>query len=246
MSVDKTPNGASAVFTKWSLVVGAILGGPLVAGYFFANNFRVLGDTKATKWSLPIAVVSTIVLILLSFVFSVPSGAMGGACMGGTIGVFEYCQKERITAYVEAGGTTHGWGRILGFSLVGALITFLPLFLGGLLFGNDTIEVATYGVAVENNILYDDSNLDRKEVDGVAVVLEELLFFDEAVPKSLYLEKDGMKYTFSIFVQEAIIEDEQTIQLFEDFQIELSSAFPKYEVKIHLVTDNPKDILKVI
>jgi hypothetical protein len=72
------------------------------------------------------------------------------------------------------------------------------------------------------------------------------LFFDEAVPKSLYLEKDGMKYTFSIFVQEAIIEDEQTIQLFEDFQIELSSAFPKYEVKIHLVTDDPKDILKVI
>lgn len=233
------------VFPLWAILIGAFLGGPLAVGYLVANNFKVLGESEKTKPSLLIAVLSTIFFIVIAIALNIPAGLLGFFCVGVSFAIFQYYQKIKVETFIQAGGQVFGWGRVVGISLLSLLITFLPMLIWTAIAYNDAdTQIQTYGTAVENQIAFRKGNLTKAEVDYVAAALEEVFFFDEAVPKNLYLEKKESEYIFSIFVQQQIIDSEEVGQLFEDLKIELSEVLPKHQITIHLVVDEVENIQK--
>lgn len=219
------------VFSLWAILLGAFVGGPLAVGYFLANNFEVLGEGEKARPSLKVAVLSTIVFLTITIVLNIPIGLLGFGCVGVSFAIFQYYQSTKLTAFVQAGGQAFGWGRIIGVSLISLCITLLPLMIWTLLVpNNQDIQIQTYGTTVKHQIAFRADNLTIAEVNKVATVLEKVSFFDEAVPKNLYLTKQQNQYILSIFVQQEIVASKEVGQLFEYLKISLSEALPNHQI----------------
>ncbi|MDA6069855.1 hypothetical protein NJT12_09510 [Flavobacterium sp. AC] len=58
------------IYSEKAIRVGTFLGGPLVAGYFMAENFKVFGDYNKVRNTWIITILSTIVIF--SLIFMIP------------------------------------------------------------------------------------------------------------------------------------------------------------------------------
>jgi riboflavin synthase alpha subunit len=57
------------IYTEKAIRVGTFLGGPLVAGYFMAENFKVFGDSEKAKKTWIITILATLSIFALIFLF---------------------------------------------------------------------------------------------------------------------------------------------------------------------------------
>lgn len=108
-----------------AIYVGTFLGGPLVAGYLAAENFKQLGQTEKVKGAWIVAIVATIAIIGLVFVPGIeklPRIAIPLAYTLFAQAIVQKYQGPAIKEHVKDGGQLYSVWRAVWVGLVGFVI----------------------------------------------------------------------------------------------------------------------------
>ena len=126
------------MYKKESIYGGTFLGGPLVAGYLIAENFKAFGEPGKARTSWICAIVATIVVFGSIFLIpedvDIPNFLIPLVYTVITWLLVERFQGRSIAAHIAAGGPSFSWGRVILISLIGAAVTVFAAFILVLLF----------------------------------------------------------------------------------------------------------------
>lgn len=245
------PNGK--IFKDKAFWVGIFLGGPLVAGYLFSENFKTFGQTEKVKPTWILSILATIAIFggifLIPENINIPNQLIPIVYTAIAYGLFHKIQSEKATQHINSGGLIHNWGRVIGVGVIGLLITILPIF--AIAYTYDTVEQAnittkTYGATVKHEIDFDKSNITEKEVDVIADGFIETGFFDLSIAKYVYVVKNGSKYELYISVIKGIENDPIALQPFIELRLQMDEYIPNMKIEIKLVVDYSENIVKTL
>ncbi len=125
------------LYSDRSVYVGTLLGGPLVAGYLVAENFKELGEHENAKKTWIFAIIASIIIfggvfiipgiekvpkLLIPILYSVIAQAF-----------VKRFQGTLIKNHLETGGQVFSVWRSVAIGIIGLAITFIILFLAILL-----------------------------------------------------------------------------------------------------------------
>lgn len=114
-----SPVITNKVHKESAIQVAAFLGGPLVAGYLVAHNFRQLGEPGKVKKTWLVAVAVFMVLVALAIIVpqSVPSVVFAVANVGVVQLFVQRFQSAKLKEHLEAGGSAYRFRRAIIISL---------------------------------------------------------------------------------------------------------------------------------
>lgn len=240
------------IYTEKAIRVGTFLGGPLVAGYFIAENFKVFGDFTKVRNTWIIAILSTILVFGLIFMIpdnvKIPNIIFPLIYMGIAAYFTKKYQEKDIAKHIENGGDEFNWWRTIGISIVGCIVT-LGVILG-IAFFNDaangvlTESTKTYG-AMNHEISYQ-SNINENEADKIASAFIKTTFFDDAIKKYVYLKKIDNNYEISISCNESVKDDVSASQPFVELRDNIQKFFPNNKIIFKLVVNDLDNVVKKI
>jgi Na+/alanine symporter len=124
------------VYKDQAIYVGTFLGGPLVAGYLAAENFKQFREPDKVKTAWAIAILATLVIFggifLIPNVDKIPNYIIPIVYTGITQFLIKKYQATAIKSHIDAGGQAFSTWRAVWIGLVG-LIFLLAVILGILL-----------------------------------------------------------------------------------------------------------------
>lgn len=228
------------------------MGGPLVAGYMFSQNFKVFNEKEKVRYAWGIAIMWTILVLTIAyFLPDKPNSSRFLLPLLNALIAHFIAQRilnKEITSFTNSGGQLFGWGRSLLVSLAGAAITVLValpiLFFIDIATDNTTSK--TYG-KIENEIAFDPNNISAHSVDSLADMLTKIDFFDDYDPKYIYVHKSGNTYELSIpVIDKEIVNDfefDSTIRL---MRADLQSLYPNHKIIFKIVVDDLDYVIKIL
>jgi hypothetical protein len=251
-TVDKQiPKGK--IYKDRAFWVGTFIGGPLVAGYLFAENFKTLGQPEKVKPTWIIAIIVTTIIFggifLIPENINIPNQIIPIAYTAIAFGLFKTYQEKKANEHIKSGGLIYSWWNVISIGIIGLLITILPIV--AFVYASDTIEQANvstkiYGATVKHEIDFDKTNISEREVDKIADAFRKTGFFDYAVAKYVYAVKNGNKYEISISVIPGMENDQDALQPFVDLRTEMDNYFPNNKIEFKLVVDNLENVVKTL
>lgn len=251
-TIDKViPTGK--IYKDKAFWVGTFLGGPLVAGYLFSENFKALGQPEKVKPTWIIMIIAIVVIFggifLIPDNINIPNQIISILYTAIAFGLFKKYQEEKAAEHINQGGLIYNWGRVIGVGVVGLLITILPIF--AIAYASDTIDQAdistkTYGATVKHEIDFDKSNITEKEIDKIADGFRETGFFDLSVAKHVYVVKNGDKYEISISVIQGMENDSEALQPFVELRADMDNYLQNNKIEFKLVVDNLENVVKTL
>lgn len=236
------------IYSVHSISIGTFLGGPLVTSYLVAENFKTLGqkDKVAITWTIALVATGVIFggLFLLPFADKIPNQLIPLVNAGIAYFIAEKAQGTQIKTYLSEAGKEFSKWRAFGISLVGAVITMLPILAYVLLMDTGLpSESKTYG-ALDHKIYFDDKAITEEEVDRIADVLRVATFFDETSRKEIIVNKEGNKYIIAIpFVKNAW-NDPEVLDAYDRLRVDIQRAFTENRIVLHLCSE--EDINQVM
>ena len=123
----------SKIYKIRAIQIAAFLGGPLIAGYLIAENYKALNETHKVKVTWLITAISTAVIFIIAI--SIPASSKFPSILLPLVYSWiafylaQQYQGAKIDGYIDAGGRWHSWWRIIGVSLIGLAVTFILAFL---------------------------------------------------------------------------------------------------------------------
>ena len=116
-----------------AIYIGTFIGGPLVAGYLAAENFKQLGQEEKAKASWIIAILSTIVIFggifLVSNIDKVPRYIIPLIYTLIAQFLVKKYQGDAIETHIEKGGLLYSIWRAVLIGLIGLVILFIVIFI---------------------------------------------------------------------------------------------------------------------
>jgi hypothetical protein len=150
---------------------GTFLGGPLVAGYLIAENFKTLNEQDKVKTTWFISIIATIIILGGFFLFpnpeKIPNELIPLIYTAIAYFIVRHYQGKKIAKYLENGGISYKWLRTFIIGLIGLIVTILPLIGYVYLSSKSDFTTKTYG-DLKHEIIFDKSNILEYEVDNVA------------------------------------------------------------------------------
>ncbi len=129
----ETTTPTNKIYKERAIWVGSFVGGPLIAGYFIAENYKALNDPENAKTTWTYTIPLTILIFSLALIISkfenFPSLVIPLTYTMGAYLYAKYYQGPRMEEHLEAGGEEFGWGRIIWISILGLVLTFIMMFL---------------------------------------------------------------------------------------------------------------------
>ena len=120
------------VYKRYAIILGSLLGGPMVAGYFFANNFKLLGETEKVNKAWIISILTTIAVLVIAFLIpensKIPNQIIPIAYTVTANYLFKMHLEIKTIKFIELGGKAYHWLRVVGIALIGLLITLSVVF----------------------------------------------------------------------------------------------------------------------
>ncbi|MCC6289465.1 MAG: hypothetical protein IT249_16420 [Chitinophagaceae bacterium] len=117
---------AFKLYKDRAIYVGTFLGGPLVAGYLAAENFRNLGQQDKIKKAWTIAIIATVVILgsilLVPGIEKVPNFIIPLIYTLIAQFLVQKYQGAAIKAHIENGGQTYSVWRAVWVGLIGAIV----------------------------------------------------------------------------------------------------------------------------
>lgn len=121
------------VFTEKSLRIGTFLGGPLVAGYMIATNFKQLGINDKIKITWIITIGFTIAIFSLIFSLppdiKLPRPVIPVLYTLVALEIFKKQQGIQVAKFLEDGGQKYPLYSILIIIIMGLVFTLIPIIL---------------------------------------------------------------------------------------------------------------------
>jgi len=132
------------VYKDRAIYVGTFLGGPLVAGYLSAENFKNLGQQDKVKTAWFISIASTIAIVGIVFLIpnieKVPSFIIPIIYAGIAQYLVQKTQGPAIKSHIEKGGPVYSVWRAVWIGLIGAAILFTLIFAIILLTNKEVLQ----------------------------------------------------------------------------------------------------------
>jgi hypothetical protein len=240
------------IYKDRAIWVGTFLGGPLVAGYLIAENFKAFNEFDKAKKTWIYAIVATIVvfggIFLIPDNVKIPNQIIPLIYTAIAYYLVQHFQGQNISVHLNSGGQLFSWWRTIAVGLIGLAITIIPIF-GFALLSDATSNIGTdtknYGI-MKHEIAFDKNNISENEVNKIADRLIKTTFFDEAVTKYVYAKKVNNTYELSLSVVDGIANDRLALQPFIDLRTNLQSLFPNNKIIFKLVVDNLDNVVKKI
>jgi len=241
------------IFKDKTIWGGTFLGGPLVAGYLLSENFKTLGQPEKVKPTWIITIIATIVIFggvfLIPENVNIPSQIIPIIYSAIAYGLFKKHQETKYNEYINSGGLIHSWWRVIGISIIGILITIVPIF--AITYASETIEkenmsMKTYGLNTKHKIAFNERNISEQEVDKIAEGFKKSGFFNLSVARYVYAEKNENKYKISIAVIKGTENDKNVIQPFIDLRTQMDEYFPNNIVEFKIIVDHLDNVVKVL
>ncbi|KQB39585.1 hypothetical protein [Flavobacterium aquidurense] len=240
------------IYTEKAITVGTFLGGPLVAGYFMAENFKVFGDFNKARKTWIITILATIFIFGLIFLIpeniNIPNMIFPIIYMGIAAYFTKQYQEKQINKHIENGGEHYNWWRTILISFIGISVLlgaiFSISFLTETVNGGLTESTKKYGT-MNHEIAYQ-SNINENEADRIATAFEKTAFFDDSITKYVYLEKIDNNYEISISCNESVKDDTAAAQPFVQLRNDMQKHFPDNKIILKLVVDNLDNVVRRI
>lgn len=128
-----TPEPGFKLYKDRSIATGTFLGGPLVAGYLTAENFKKLGQTEKVTRTWLISIMATIIIFggifLVPDIDKVPNYIIPLIYTAITQWLVQKFQGAAIKSHIESGGQTYSVWRAVWIGLVGLVILIAIIFV---------------------------------------------------------------------------------------------------------------------
>lgn len=121
------------LYKDMAVRAGTFIGGPVVAGYLIAENFKILGQEDKVKTTWMVTIISTIVIFGTAFLIR------GMDKMPNYIIPFVYTliasyivrqyQGDQIRSHIERGGQMYSTWRAILIGIMGLLATVTIIFI---------------------------------------------------------------------------------------------------------------------
>jgi hypothetical protein len=121
------------MYTTKGIRVATFLGGPLVAGYLIAENFKAFNEADKVKKTWLYTIIATVVIFGVAFLL--PESGSSGRIIFPLIYswvayyIVQNYQGTQMDTFTNTGGETVSWWRVIGVGLIGCIITLLILFI---------------------------------------------------------------------------------------------------------------------
>ena len=127
------PKPGLKLYKDSAIYIGTFLGGPLVAGYLAAENFKQLGQKEKVTKTWLIAIVVTIVIFggvfLIPGIEKIPNYIIPLAYTLVAQLLIQRFQGAAVKAQIAAGGQTYTAWRAVWIGLVGLVILLAIIFV---------------------------------------------------------------------------------------------------------------------
>lgn len=188
------------IFTKKSIGVATLFGGPIVTGYMISENFKVFDERDKGKQALLNGVLGTV--LFFSALMAIPDKYMAllpnsvansiFPTLYTLVGVWwmEKVQGQQIKMHLEEGGGTYSGWKAAGIGFIGMIISLAFIFGQAFLVSSFSPEMEGKKILVnenKNRVYYE--SIDSVEVANVIENLKTLKFFD--VNYDFYFKIEG-------------------------------------------------------
>lgn len=238
------------VYKERAIWVGTFLGGPLVAGYLIAENFKVFHQNDRVKKTWIYSIIATIVIFGVAFAIpdniKIPNQIIPLIYTLIAYQIVQIYQKAKITTHINSGGQFYSWGRTLLVGLIGLIITIIPIVAFIMLTDTTTnigTDTKTYGI-MKHEIAFNKDNISEIEVNKLADAFISTTFFDQTVTKYVYAKKVGNNYEISISCNNSVTNDAAALKPFLELKNDMQKLFPNNKIVFNLVVDNLDNIVK--
>jgi len=121
------------LYSDRAVYVGTFIGGPLVAGYLAAENFKQLGEQDKVKYAWLIAIAATIIIFAAIFLIpgieNVPRLVIPLAYTLVAQLLIKRYQGDAIKAHIEKGGALYSVWRSVLVGIIGLVILVAIVFV---------------------------------------------------------------------------------------------------------------------
>ena len=240
------------IYTDRLIWAGTFLGGPLVAGYLIAENFKVFNESVKVKRTWIFAILATVIIFggifLIPDIEKIPRQLIPFIYTAIAYFLVQHYQDEKIKSHIKNGGLSYKWWRALIIGLIGTVITLLPIF--GVAYLSETFKAAsittkTYGV-VKHEIAFDKNNIQEIEIDNIAESFVKTTFFDQLVTKYIFVKKIGKTYEISISSNKSVVGNSEAYDFFYQLQKEMQTLLPNNRIVFNLIVDSLDNVVKRI
>jgi hypothetical protein len=122
------------IYTVNQIRICTFFGGPLVAGYMIAENFRAFNEYGKAKQTWLIAIVASVVIFGLLFAIpesvKIPNVLFPLIYSWATFMLVNKYQGKQIMAHLTGDGLSFNWGRAIVVSLIGMVTIVVLVFIG--------------------------------------------------------------------------------------------------------------------
>ncbi len=130
-TLDFTPP-QKKIYEERSFRIATFLGGPLVAGYLLAENFKAFNEPGKAKKAWFYSILTTLLLFCISFfvpgIDKIPSVIFPIVYTAIAYYLVQTYQGEKIKAHLLSGGEAYKWWRALLIGLLGMAILLVVIF----------------------------------------------------------------------------------------------------------------------
>ncbi|HEY5370782.1 MAG TPA: hypothetical protein VIJ75_17490 [Hanamia sp.] len=239
------------IYKEKEIYIGTFLGGPIVAGYLIAENFKNFNEPEKAKKTWMYTIIATVVIFggifLIPGTAKIPNQIIPLVYTGIAYLLVQRFQNKQITSHLDSGGQIYSWWRTIAVGLIGLAITLIAVF-GLLYFSNaqsNNQSTATFGIK-KHEIVYNKNNMAESEIDNLGNAFTQTNFFDLSVQKFVYAKKDNNTYELTISCNNSVANNKEVqapfIQLRKDMQI----YFPQNKIIINLAVDDLDNVVKRI
>jgi hypothetical protein len=245
------------IYTERTILISTLIGGPLVAGYLMARNFKAFQEPEKIKYTWIYSILATILTFssarLLSAIdhssYQSTNLLIPLIYLAATSLMVKRYQKEKIEKLISSGIKAFTVWRGLGIGCIG-LVTTLVIFIFPS-FASNMITEPVYQMAkreygkLNHEIVYTNSKITESEVDSIAQALQFSGFFDEIQQKKILLDKNGDVYEISIGLIENAWNDPIVQLHFQNLENNLNMQFVDKKIIINLCDSNNMAVVKI-
>lgn len=219
-----------------AIYIATYFGGPLAGGYMIAENFKSFGDKQKYRRIIILSIAFTIVLftvlMLLPDSVNVPRFVIPVFYTLIAYWIVIAYQQKKIDSHIGQEGKTYsGWRAVLISVISLAIMTFLMFVAIPFLAPEPAVEIYYQpNKTITHQILYDPSNIGKKEVGKLGQILVNVNYFDTITKCALYVSKadDTLKLEFPLLYPDQA----GATEFFRQVQGMLQPYYPKYRVEV--------------